>query len=40
MFSKMDVKRAEAVRNLKERLEFPSDTTLAKLIEYNVLGTY
>ena len=39
MFSKMDVKRAEAVRNLQERLGFPLDTTLDKSIEYNVLGT-
>ena len=40
MFSKMGVKRAEAVRNLQERLGFPSDTTLAKAIAYDVLGTF
>ena len=40
MSSKMDVKRAEAVRNSQERPGFPSDRTLAKSIEYNILGTY
>ena len=39
MFSNMDCKRAEAVQNLQGRLGFPSDVTLAKLIEYNVIGT-
>ena len=39
MFSKLDCKRAAAVRELQERLGFPSDVILAKAIEYNVLGT-
>lgn len=32
MFSRMDVKRAEVVQNLRERLGFQLDTTLDKSI--------
>ena len=39
MFSKLDCKQAAAVREFQERLVFSSDVTLAKAIEYNVLGT-
>ena len=39
LFSQLDCKRAEAVRNLQERLGYPSDVDLANAIEYNVLGT-
>ena len=39
MFSKLDCKGAAAVRELQKRLGFPSDVTLAKAIEYNILGT-
>ena len=40
MLSKLDCKQAAAVRELKERLGFPPDVTLAKTIEPNVLCTY
>ena len=39
MFSELDQKRAKAVRELQERLGFPSNIDLAKAIEYNTLGT-
>ena len=39
MFSELDCKRAEAVRELQERLGYPSDVDLARAIEYNVLST-
>ena len=40
MFSELDCKRAEAVRELQERLGYLSDMDLARAIEYNVLSTY
>ena len=40
MFSELDCKRAKAVRELQEKLGFPSYVDLARAIEYNVLGTY
>ena len=39
LFSDLDCKRAGAVRDLQERLGFPSDVDFANAIEYNVLGT-
>ena len=40
MISKLDYKRTEAIRELQERLGYPSDVDLARAIEYNVLGIY
>ena len=39
MFLELDQKQAKAVRELQERLGFPSDIDLAKAIDYNTLGT-
>lgn len=39
LFSELDCRRAEAVRNLQEHLGYPSDKDFANAIDYNMLGT-